>query len=360
MEGINGISMKRIRGASGFTLVELLVVIAIIGILVGLLLPAVQQIREAARRTQCLNNLKQIVLASHNYESAYKRFPDGLYQNSGRNAAGNPIAPYWGWTVWVQMLPYVEQQSTYDSWNFKDTFNDARSNTYMPGTTAIGVTSPTASNIPIYLCPSDVYDGQPENLTYSATGYAVGWHGLTSYLACCGTYSTYFGDIGMQANGLYYMTGPNSKPFTNQNFLEPNARPAKHGDVQDGLSNTIAFGERFHFDPDFDRILFNSPSLYSRYPIRQWGVWGWTGGGNGTTHTFGSTMMPINYKTPSNAPASFVSVNQRMSAFGSGHRPGSNFAFADGSTRFISETIDMVTYQALSTRDGAEVIAGEF
>jgi prepilin-type N-terminal cleavage/methylation domain-containing protein/prepilin-type processing-associated H-X9-DG protein len=344
---------------AGFTLVELLVVIAIIGILVGLLLPAVQQIREAARRTQCLNNLKQLALASHNYESARKRLPHGLYQNSNRTAAGLPTAPYWGYSVFVELLPYMEQTSTFDSWSFVDTNAGALSNTYVPGTTTFGTSSPSASVIPSYLCPSDVFDPLPEELTYVGTGYARGWHGMNSYVASCGTYSTYFGDAAMKSDGAFYMTGPNSKPFASQSFLSPDATPARQGDIVDGLSGTLMFGERFHFDPNFDRILFTG-STFSRYPIRQWGVWGWTGGGNGTTHTFASTFVPMNYTTPPDATASFVSVNLRMAAFGSGHPSGANFALCDGSTRFISESIDMITYQAISTRDGGEIIAVEF
>ena len=172
--------------------------------------------------------------------------------------------------------------------------------------------------------------------------------------------TTYFGDAAMQDNGMFYMTGPNSKPFPSSVNLDANARPTRLATVLDGQSNTIMFGERYHFDINFDKILHFGATKWSRYPIAKWGTWGWYGGGNGTTHAFASTFVPINYRTPPTAAANFANVNLRMSAFGSGHPAGATFALSDGSTRFISQNIDTITYQALSTRAGTEVIAGEY
>lgn len=127
----------------------------------------------------------------------------------------------------------------------------------------------------------------------------------------------------------------------------------------DGTSQTLMFGERFHYDPVFDNMLYDLTGDFSRYPIHKWSAWGWTGGGNGTTHMFGSTRVPMNYKTTESDGKNFVSVNLRMSSFGSGHTGGANFTFSDGSVRFLSDSINMVLYRALSTRQGKEVIQYE-
>lgn len=340
---------------NGFTLIELLVVIAIIGILVGLLMPAVQSAREAARRTSCLNNLRQVALAAMNYESSFKSLPPGLHQNS----SSSPNR-FWGHTVFLRILPYMEQQNVYDLWNFGENWTAADSNALDTSGNRTR-NAATAAVVPTYVCPTDQIQNNPAELDYVGTGYSIGWFGISSYVACAGTYSTYFGDNTMQDDGPFFMTGPNSKPFSGQVNLEPNAKPARLATILDGQSNTILFGERYHFDVNFDQILhYTSPVKHSRYPIAKWGAWGWYGGGNGTTHAFASTFVPINYKTPATAAQNFANVNLRMSAFGSGHPAGANFALSDGSTRFVTQTIDMVTYQALSTKQGREVIAGEY
>ena len=127
-------------------------------------------------------------------------------------------------------------------------------------------------------------------------------------------------------------------------------------------AQTLLFGERFHSDPVFNRKLHNHPTQYSRYPIEHWGVWSWTGGGNGTTHLFGSTRVPINYRTPESVAPSYAAVNQRMSAYGSGHPGGANFALSDGSVRFMTESINMATFTSLATKAGAaeDVIISSF
>jgi prepilin-type processing-associated H-X9-DG protein len=332
-----------------------LVVIAIIGVLMGLLLPAVQMAREAARRASCQNNMRQLGLATMNYESARQKFPGGLYQN--RSTGPNR---FFGRTFFVDLLSYLEAGNVRDRYNSADNWAAADSNALDPATGTRNANAVTAAVMPSFICPSDQVDRAPVELDFTGTGYSVGFFGMSSYVGSCGTYSTYFGDPGMQANGVFFMTGPNSKPFANQPNLVQNASPVRIAEVTDGLSNTMMFGERYHFDPDVDRILFNHPSKFSRYPIGKWGVWAWYGGGNGTTHVFASTAVPINYKTSPTAAANFGNVNLRMSAFGSGHPAGANFVFGDGSVRFVADEVDMITYQALSTRRGSEVIAGEF
>ncbi len=187
-----------------FTLVELLVVIAIIGILVGLLLPAVQQAREAARRMQCSNHLKQIGLAMHNYESAYKRFPSG-------NMVGGSFSV--GLSAHARLLPFMEQAAVYQMVDFNYAYNHVNND------------AARMQRIPTFLCPSDTFDKLPSTLGGYNSYYA---NSGTNILA--GSPATLSSDpnYGMpECNGVFYR--------------DSRVRP---GDITDGLSNTIAFSEK--------------------------------------------------------------------------------------------------------------------
>ncbi len=339
---------------SAFTLIELLVVIAIIGILIALLLPAVQRVREAANRAKCSNNLKQIGLATHGFHDSRLRLPEGLsgYQNSSYTQS--PYSGgYYGNTLFAFILPHIEQGPLAAKWNYENPTKNAYGSTNNPHK---DVDSLTATVIPILICPSDQIKINPFLLDYTAnSGYAQGWFGGTSYKGCSGTHSTYFQDwpaAGNQPDGVFFMTGTKSNPKPDQKAIGFNA-------ITDGLSNTIMFGERHHWDPTFDAVLAVAPGYYSRYPIAEWAAWGWNTGGNGTTHVFCSTKVPINYMTPANVSPGFAAVNARMSAFGSGHPGGADFAMADGSVTFIRDSIALKTLQALSTRSGNETASPE-
>src|SRR6056297_84579 len=319
--GAAGRGRGRARG--GFSLIELLVVLTVIGVLLALLLPAIQAARGAARRIRCSNHLRQLGLATHHFSDAQLALPPGLTTHRQGRPRG-----YFGTTFFPYLLPYVEQAGLFERWDFDTTLAAAVSNTRdHAGDMTAGAAS--AARIPIFRCPADQLPDGPVKLDYNRTGYATGWFTISSYVGNGGTHSTYFRDADMQDDGLFYMTGPLSKPAFWQTHLAADAAPARWRDVLDGLSQTLLFGERYHFDPAFDEHLHHTSSRHSRYPLAHWGAWGWTGGGNGTTHVLGSVRhdTPINFRThaPPTFGADYLEVNLRLSAYGSGHGGGANF-----------------------------------
>ena len=189
------------RKRSGFTLIELLVVIAIIGILIGLLLPAVQAAREAARRMQCQNNLKQVSLATHNFENTHKEFPPGLTTFQYRPNPRGRVVNWYGNTVFTYILPYIEEQAIFEMWDWSETFQAATRNTRDPSNPRQqSEKAASAQLVEAYLCPSDLTEnGKPVLLDYrrrvtrpgflakQATSPTVGRIRLTSVTRTCRT-----------------------------------------------------------------------------------------------------------------------------------------------------------------------------
>jgi prepilin-type N-terminal cleavage/methylation domain-containing protein/prepilin-type processing-associated H-X9-DG protein len=322
-------SDNRLRAArQAFTLIEVLVVIAIIAVISGLLLPAVQKVREAADRTRCTNHLKQLALAAHQHHQSRSKFPTGVHTvetTGGRYANG---------TSWeVELFPYVEQENLKNRWDYSDFRNNV----------AGGTSATTAQVLEVLLCPSDplpnpVYLSMEEFPQYA---YAEGYYGLSSYGGNAGRRS--FGPNYATRDGIF--------------FQDSRIRLA---DVTDGASTTFLFGERSHRDPDFDRLALAYGSAW--YPLGKAGQWAGVSatGGSLPQHLL-STPVPINYRVPADTPveefASSGAQGSRLCAFGSGHPGGANFAFADGSVRFLSDQTDLATLQALSTRAGGEVVS---
>jgi prepilin-type N-terminal cleavage/methylation domain-containing protein/prepilin-type processing-associated H-X9-DG protein len=324
-----------------FTLVELLVVIAVIGVLVALLLPAVQAAREAGRRAQCLNQLRQLALAAHNFHAIRGAFPPGVYQLS---FAGAPR--YRGVSLFVELLPYIEQTNLADSWDRTDPLTN----------TMGGATSRTATKLTLLICPSDVIPANPVG------GGSGRWYGLTSYGGNGGARSY---DPQFATNdGIFHVIGPGSQ-------TAPQGQPIKMADVLDGLSNTALFGERNHFDPNHDSFAasLSAPSGQFINSMGSFGWWAPSGGRLAAGDVTMSAYAPINFRTPQNFSlgasmippatdyASYLYYNDRkVCAYSSLHPGGANFALADGSTRFIQQTLSQVILSRLCVRADGEAL----
>lgn len=326
------------RTRRGFTLIELLVVIAIIAILIGLLLPAVQKVREAAARMSCSNNLKQLGLAAMNYESAYGYFPPGWQlpipgSGTGTNwsnwayastqvAAAPPLpGPPRFTNVLVELLPFIEQDNLQKRWDYNVVTNN------------LGPNGSVASQVvKIFLCPSSPLSSQPQ-ATVQGNVY-----GLNSYGGVAGriSFRAYNGSAFQISNdGLFYI----------------NSR-IKIPDITDGTSNTFMFGERYHKDKNFDR-------MYSNFPIIGWSGWAWCNQPNAIGDFLVGAAQPINWLIPDSATGPNSSANpwvqQRLSTMGSGHTGGANVCLADGSVRYVRDSVPLPILQAHCTRQGGEV-----
>jgi prepilin-type N-terminal cleavage/methylation domain-containing protein/prepilin-type processing-associated H-X9-DG protein len=328
------------EASTGFTLVELLVVITIIGILIALLLPAVQAAREAARRTQCSNNLKQIGLAVLNYESARTVLPPGAFFND--------IAAQRRGSILVHILPYMELQSLYDAFRFTA---NTDGQCYSGSTDPIGAT-PVAA----YRCPSDTAptlfntnDGTGDYTSGVAPAALVALH---NYTASRGSDQLHDNAPSCSCSmaGLFNSNAtppPGNLDAPNKSFSGPFSRRGRClplAEVRDGLSNTIFFGE----------VL----------PMSSWHNghgWATTNNGNG----YDSTAIPINYDTSnrgSTGDACHRYCNYNTAeGFKSAHSGGANFTYGDGSVHFLPESIDYQTYQYLGAKaDGMPVSAGSY
>ena len=330
----------------GFTLVELLVVIAIIGILVALLLPAVQAAREAARRTQCVSALKQLGLAAQNYHSARKEFPVGVVMKPGLAATES--------TFFISLLPYLEEQPLYDRWDFKTPANNVTTNV---------ATSRAATKIPTLICPSDQFESNPfllpgppsASASTSSPGAVAGWYSGTSYAGNYGegSYYTSFSQFPIKPNGTLFLTGQDTalkKGVLNvqvENHYD--LSPASAKNIIDGLSKTLLMGEKRHSDPFFDTWTSNNSGL----KMHQVSAWAWAGGMKGPAHVFCSSAVLINndVRVYTSSPNNINAQDRRFNGWGSSHPGVCCFVFSDGSTRVISETINGTVLTAISTRN---------
>ena len=310
---------------AGFTLIELLVVIAIIAILIALLVPAVQKVRESANRVQCQNNLKQIGLACHNYHDTNRKLPPGYLSTMPYSDGATDTSPGWGWATFL--LPQLEQDPLYRSLNLSLPIEHPAN--------AAGV----RPMLPVFVCPSEVSTLNPFAVP-NAFGSAMVTAGPSSYAACCG------GDEsepdGPDGLGVFFR----------------NSR-TRMTDVTDGTSNTIFIGERAWSNAN--------------------GIW--AGAVNGAVCKRGQyNPSPGNFASFGPAPILVLAHSHLNNAttdtdgglddFSSRHFGGSFFLFGDGSVRWLrsvsgdnpdgSFTADGLIFQAMGTRGGGEVVPQDF
>jgi prepilin-type processing-associated H-X9-DG protein/prepilin-type N-terminal cleavage/methylation domain-containing protein len=297
---------------SAFTLIELLVVIGIIAVLIGLLLSAVQKVREAAARMRCQNNLKQIGLALHNYHDAAKCFPPGYLSN--HDSAGNDTGPGWGWAAFI--LPQMEQQNLSNGIQLNQ-------NIEAPANAGVRV-QPVGS----YLCPSDSVPTTWTATKYDSLGNPLGPICDVASASYVGVYG--ISEPGVDGEGIF---------FRNSTI--------RIADITDGTSQTTMVGERsFRWcEATWVGSVTNasmvpppgSPALAGE----------WNGSGFVLGHTFEGNGGPGSPGTEANG-------------FSSQHPQGANFLFADGHVQFLRTSMDHQVYKALSTRAGGEPVGGDF
>lgn len=307
----------------GFTLIELLTVTALIGVLVALLLPAVQQVRESARRTSCRNHLKNIAAALHNYHDTHGAFPFGFDQRE---------------TLWSAMiLPQIEQTVIYDTLVFQESG---------PGNWDSGGANETAACtlIPVYRCPSITV---PEHLDDNPSGSLMEGRVPVSYRACSGSNGWSDAQATIPANAP---PGALSLDSIQLNGVFYGSSKVRIADVKDGTSNTILVGESYT-DPLF--IKDGQAMDYWQLGAPQTGTWV-PGGTGGTEFSegLGSVGPRMNSRLDQSVPGAVIEVS-----FGSYHAGGATFAFSDGSVRFLSESIDIGLYRALGSRRGKEPVS---
>lgn len=339
---MNALQQQRaMRNPHGFTLVELLVVIAIIGILIGLLLPAVQAARAAARRMSCQNNMHQVILAVHNYESATKRLPPAWIK---------PAVSDDGWSAQARILPHIEQLSLGDDIDFTDGYKNSTMRIDGQDLRVSGV------RIPTYLCPSEVNNRARLDSSGNAQYYPL------NYAVNAGTWFIYDPTDQRTGNGTF---------FTN--------RDSRFRDVLDGLANTLAFAEVKAFTPYYRDVGTTGSMPIPTDPTEICALGGsfkkntghteWT---DGRAHqaafttvfspnkkilcTEGLSEYDVDFTNMREGKSTTVRTYAAVTAR-SYHEGGVNVAMMDGSVRFINDSIELQLWRDISTRSGRETIA---
>jgi prepilin-type N-terminal cleavage/methylation domain-containing protein/prepilin-type processing-associated H-X9-DG protein len=367
-----------LRRRPGFTLIELLVVIAIIGVLIALLLPAVQMAREAARRIQCTNNLKQIGIACHNYHQTHDCFPIGVSLNM------YSLPAFWraknSWGHYGMLLPFLEQQAVYNSANFNWGVEEGGPGGSLP--IDINVTA-ADTQLNMLMCPSDPLSGQGGNLSF----YNNNDKDTSSYYGCVGATTSLSVPNGVDTGTIQFIPTGNF-PSNESTGMFSFQRVYGIRDCQDGTSGTIAYSEGVvnptNLGPGIKnmgvnnvpmdvsaRILnaFTNPTAiqtaiqlcqtrwqsgtsFDNQKGRDWAH------GCMTQTLFNTVVTPNKYKwthcsnTGSTTMAPFSNAN-------SYHSGGVNCLMADGSVKFIKDTVAQNVWWGLGTRNGSEVISSD-
>ncbi len=335
----------------GFTLIELLVVIAIIGVLIALLLPAVQSAREAARRAQCTNNLKQIGLSMHNYESANGAFPPAKIYSGSCNYSNGGLGFVLNTTAFTMLLGYMEQTPLYNAYNFSHASSRSAWQTNMSdggtaNTTLIGYpevnTTVVGAMVASFVCPSDIYPATVHADVAGSGAYAMENARQSNYLLNAAYYTDYNCPGGL------------GKGLPNRSYLGTffNDMSMTIGGIKDGTSNTFMVGESVQSEGHYS-------GSYGPY---------WGAGTHTSTH---GRILPPSVATaqgcapngPSGVfyPTAALTIRNKPYAwvFSSFHSGGVNMAMCDGSVRFIKNSINLYSWWGLATVSGNEVLGAD-
>lgn len=319
--------MKPLTVKRGFTLIELLVVIAIIAILIALLLPAVQQAREAARRSSCQNNMKQIGLALHNYHDTHRCFPPMQVEKRGA-ATSAETGNFLGWATMI--LPFMDQAPLYNKFNMSQPWRDT-AGVITPANLLLAKTV-----LPAFMCPSDPADGlNPDIYNYGKSNYAASYSPLRAPSAAF--------------NPASYVSYPGV--FNNNTVT-------KLKSIRDGASNTAMVGEKTTEGGHIGAIWIGSLGYVSSTDSKHYGNWPYHAGlmRNADTNGGATYVADPRYLINGYYPATGLA---HPYAFSSSHTGGAYFLLADGAVRFLSENIDGDLYVSLGSISGKETI-GEF
>ena len=348
------------RRRPGFTLIELLVVIAIIGVLIALLLPAVQQAREAARRSQCVNNLKQVGVALHGYHDSYRCLPFGKGPGYAATVPGAPI--YARWSTHSQVLPYLEQRPLADAINFSLPPELPDIGTpgmpYLPAYTDPNRANATACRVMVstFLCPSDAATGGDWPAGNNYTGNEGTW-----LCDLCDQLTSSVAPAERARGPFYFLSCVNLASLTDGTSQTAFFSEKRRGrGVVDPRSDLVMMDNAMNLDQAYQMCNGMSASMAMPLVSRMGAAWAI---GDMTCTTYNHVSGPNSRSCASMSggmvmPPDGPMVNMAVQLPPTSYHPGGvNLLLGDGSVRFVKDTIALAAWRALSTRDGGEVIS---